>query len=47
MTDRNRASGRLLVIGALALMLAVLAGCLFYRPLPPWVSPPRAEASGR
>ena len=42
MTDRNRASGRLLLVGALALMFAVLAGCLFYRPTPPWVSPPRA-----
>ena len=42
MTEQSRASRKLLLVGALALMFAVLAGCLFYRPTPPWVSPPRA-----
>lgn len=46
MNDRKRAPGRLVLIGALALMFAVLAGCLFYRPTPPWVLPPRAETAG-
>ena len=43
MTDRKR-TGRLLLMGALGVMLVVLAGCLVYRPLPPLVSPPRAAA---
>ena len=32
---------------ALLLVLAVVAGCLHYHPVPPWVTPPRAEAPAR
>ena len=45
MSDPKHRPGRLLLAGALALIFAVLAGCLFYQPTPPWVTPPRAETA--
>jgi hypothetical protein len=36
---------QLLVAAAIVLLaLAVVGGCLYSRPVPPWVSPPRTAA---